>query len=143
MAETVIVRQKIDFNTSFLAAGENDPADSPPHPVERIYDLTPYGMLLASIGSCTAVVVNTFARNHGIELDEVEITLGYDRIFEEDCRDCDRTRDYAEEITETLRFVGHISAEERDKLMKVAHYCPIFKIVENGVTVKTGLAGKK
>jgi len=141
MSEKVIIRQKSDFSMEFLAVSEPAEEDMPPMPVTRIHELTPYGMLLASVGSCTAIVLHTYARNHGVALDEVEIELEYERYFKDDCRDCEKTGQFTEEVTESLRFVGDLSEEDTKKLLKAAHYCPIFKIVKDGVTVKSGLAG--
>jgi len=141
MSEKVIIRQKSDFSMEFLAISEPADEDVPPMPVTRVHELTPYGMMLASVGSCTAIVLHTYAQNHGVALEEVEIELEYERYFKDDCRDCERTGEFTEEISESLRFIGDLSGQEKKNLLKVAHYCPIYKIVKDGVTVNSGLAG--
>jgi putative redox protein len=97
-------------------------------------------MLLSSLGSCTALVLHTYAQNHGIPLTQVEINLEYERVFREDCEDCDEANEFKEEIHERLNFSGEISPAEREKLMRVAHYCPIYKMLQNGIKVSTQLA---
>lgn len=86
MSEKVIVRQNSKFETEFFAS---DPESGKQHHVDHVNDLTPYGMLLASLGTCTTVLLHTYAKNHGIKLDEAEITLRYERVFRDDCRNCE------------------------------------------------------
>jgi putative redox protein len=140
MSEKVIVRQKKDFTTEFMASDPEAPG-SEPEPVKHLQDLSPYGMLLAGLGSCTALVLHTYARNHGIDLEEAELTLEYQRYYRDDCRDCEEITDYHEEITESLKLSGGLSGEEREKLHKVSRHCPIQKMIENGVGVLSELAG--
>jgi putative redox protein len=139
MAERIIVRQDKQFRTVFLAADPEDPAALNYETVEDIHQLTPYGMLLASLGSCTALVLHTYAQNHEIPLIEVELNLAYLRVFREDCEDCEENEDSNEEITEQLKLEGNLSAAAREKLLRIAHFCPIYQILGHGVKVKTFL----
>ncbi|MBM3136780.1 MAG: hypothetical protein FJZ98_01185 [Chloroflexi bacterium] len=77
MAERIIIRQDNQFRTLFLTADPEDPASQEFEGIETIHQLTPYGMLLASLGSCSALVLHTFAQNHDISLTDVEIHLDY------------------------------------------------------------------
>lgn len=139
MAERIIVRQDKNFRTLFLAADPEDPAAINFEAVEDIHQLTPYGMLLASLGSCTALVLHTYAQNHNIQLDEVELHLAYQRVFREDCEGCDEAEEYHEEITEHVKFCGNLPGTAREKLLRIAHFCPIYKMLDQGVEVKTSL----
>ncbi len=51
MAQRVVVRQNIDFETEFSAQAEKGELRI----VENIRDIDPYGMLLAGLGACAAV----------------------------------------------------------------------------------------
>ena len=140
MSERVVVRQDNQFRTLVLSADPEDIHSHTLEAVEDIHQLTPYGMLLSSLGSCTALVLHTYAQNHNIPLIEVEISLEYERVFREDCEDCDEASEYEEEIHEKLDLTGEISPAEREKLVRVAHYCPIYKMLLNGIRVSTQLA---
>jgi len=137
MAERIIVRQDKNFRTLFLSADPEDPAAQNYEAVEDIHQLTPYGMLLASLGSCTALVLHTYAQNHEIPLDEVELHLAYQRVFREDCEDCDEAEEFKEEITEKIKLEGNLPGTAKEKLLRVAHFCPIYKMLDQGVRVKT------
>ena len=60
------------------------------------------GMLLASVSACTAIVVNSYARNHDIPLKGVTVDASYDRVFRDDCEDCDGSNAYEEIIRESV-----------------------------------------
>jgi uncharacterized OsmC-like protein len=100
-------------------------------------------MLLASLGSCTAIVLNTYARNHGLALDEVELRLAYERKFDEDCENCEVIDAYREVITEEILFTGSLTEQERRKLYQVSKQCPIHKMLEAGVPVESRQVGEQ
>jgi uncharacterized OsmC-like protein len=139
MAERVVIRQDNQFRTLVQSADPEDIHSNALEAVEDIHQLTPYGMLLSSLGSCTALVLHTYAQNHDIPLLEVEISLEYQRVFREDCEDCDEASDYKEEIHEKLILTGELSPIEREKLMRVAHFCPIYKMLRGGIKISTQL----
>jgi len=139
MAERVIVKQDRQFRTQFQAADPEDIHSNVFETIEDVHQLTPYGMLLASLASCTALVMHTFAQNHDISLREVELHMSYQRVFREDCEDCDDEKEYAEEISERILLEGDLSAAEREKLLHVAHFCPIYKMMIKGITISSSL----
>jgi putative redox protein len=139
MSERLIVRQDHHFGTGFWAVDAHDPEADEFQPVEGLHDLTPYGMMLASLAVCTSILINSYAQNHHIALDEVEIHLAYDRVFDEDCKDCDPQETFREEIQEEIFFHGNLTAQERQKLFQVSRQCPIHKIFEGGIQIKSEL----
>jgi uncharacterized OsmC-like protein len=144
MTEIVIVQQKADFATEIRAAeahdDESDDEGIHYHYVKRLSDVTPYGMFLASLGSCTAVVLHTYAHNHGLHLHEVEIRLDYHRIFREDCENCEDVRPYEEHIREEIALRGDLNESDREKLFKIGHQCPIHKMLKSGIEIRSQLA---
>ena len=139
MAERMIVKQDRNFRTVFMVADPEDIHSDSFEPVETIHQLTPYGMLLGSLASCTALVLHTFAQNHDIPLNEVELHMFYQRVFREDCEDCDEERKFTEEFEQKILLVGDISAADRQKLLQVAHLCPVHKIIKGSMPIKTSL----
>jgi putative redox protein len=139
MAERVIVNQDSQFRTIFKAADPEDFHADEFEIIEGIHQLTPYGMLLASIASCTALVLHTFAQNHDIKLQDVEIHMSYDRVFRDDCENCEEDEEFSEEIGEKIRLNGDLSQADRDKLMRIAHHCPIYQMVIQGIPITTSV----
>jgi putative redox protein len=139
MGEEVIVRQNDKFETEILALDPHDPDGTEFRSVEHMHQLTPYGMLLASLGSCTAIVMHTYAQYHDVDLHEVELHLQYDRIFAEDCEDCEHIHEYKEQIEEGITVLGDLTPEERKRLFAVSKHCPIHKILAHGIEVQSHL----
>jgi uncharacterized OsmC-like protein len=135
MAEKVVVRQRNNFETDFRAHDPETPESGELYPVKHMQDLTPYGMLLASLGSCTAVVVNTYAQYHGIELEEVELTVEYKRVFKDDCEHCEDISGYKESINIGVSFKGKLTPQQQEKLFKISMQCPIHKMLKSGIEV--------
>ena len=103
----------------------------------HLHNLTPYGMLLASVAACTAIVVNSYAQNHGIPLRGVTVDTRFDRVFVEDCDDCDENTNLEEVIKESLNFEGNLDQNQLKRLHQVAKACSIKRLLENGIPIQT------
>ncbi|MDF1519794.1 MAG: OsmC family protein [Brevefilum sp.] len=137
MSERVVVYQDKSFRTNFRAADPHEEDSDVVENVMHLHNLTPYGMLLASLAACTAIVVNSYAQNHGIPLKGVNVDASYDRVFAEDCDDCDENNIYEEIIKEKLDFEGDLDSKQLARLHQVAKACSIRKLLENGIRVQS------
>jgi putative redox protein len=126
MAEAVVVRQDREFRIEFLAANPEQPDSQEPSPVAEVAALTPFGMLLASLGACTTVVVHTYAQHHEIPLELVEIRLRY---LEPDAPE-------DEKIQTSASFHGDLTDRQRKRLTSVSRSCSIHKILEHGIAIE-------
>jgi putative redox protein len=143
MAERVIVRQNRMFETEILAADPHVPQAEHFYLVEHVHQLTPYGMLLAGLAACTAIVLHTYAQYHDVALDEVELRAQYDRVFAEDCEQCETIEEYKEQIEEGIVLVGDLTAQERSKLLVISRQCPIHKMLSHGIEVSSHLVEER
>ena len=143
MGEVVVVHQHSDLSTMILASDPEHPDSQELVPVEDMRSLTPYGMLLASLGCCTAIVLHTYAQHHNVRLPEVELRLTYERVFSKDCKNCESEKGYQESIEQEIILGGEHTPLERRKLLRAAGYCPIHKILSEGITVKSHLGEGK
>ena len=139
MADRVIVRQDSEFRTQFWAETEEGKDKGKMMGVEHVHQLNPYSMMLSSLGSCTAIVLNTYAQYHRLALKEVELRLQYKRNYKKDCETCEEVDNYTEEVTEEIILNGKLNEEERQKLLYIAHACPIYKMFKDGIPIKTSL----
>jgi uncharacterized OsmC-like protein len=139
MAERVVVIQKSNFETRYLAPDLDNLKEGELKEVSRLLDLTPYGQLLAGLGGCVAMVIHTFASHHGHKVQEVELRLEYDRVFKEDCENCENIDKYEERIREVLIFRGDLDEREKKRLFQVSKHCPIHKMMESGIRIDSRL----
>jgi uncharacterized OsmC-like protein len=134
--EHVIIRQNNRFETEFLSVDPNQPESAEFKSVERIHQLTPHGLLLAGLGGCTAVLLHSYAQNHGLALREVELRLSYNEAFKENTEEMDR---YREQIEEEIVLSGELNGEECNKLFMIAKQCSIHKMIEEGIHIDSKL----
>jgi len=137
MSERVVVYQDKNFQTGFLAQNPESEPSEELETVIHIHDLTPYGMLLASVASCTAIVVNTYAAHHDIPLEGIRVDATYNRVFAEDCEDCNENNRYEEIIQEQIEFEGDLDDKQRNRLHQVARACSVRRLLENGIHVES------
>lgn len=137
MGEKVRVRQNSKFEIQFWGSDPQDPEAGELQPVSHLHALTPYGMMLASLGSCTTIVLHTYAQNHNIQLDEVEILLEYERFFDQQSDLPDEIQSFDEQIQEQIQFFGDFSTQQREKLFRVSHQCSIHKMFESGIEIRS------
>lgn len=133
--EVVVLKAGPDLVPTFLTS--DDKAEEPElrelHPVSAIHELSPYGMLLASLAECTAILLHAYARNHNVPLQRVELRMTYERVFAADCKDCEKSQTYSERIGAEVGLFGELPPAERNKLFLIAKHCPVHKILHNGI----------
>jgi uncharacterized OsmC-like protein len=137
LSERVVVYQDKSFRTEFKASDPHDESADELETVMHLHELTPYGMLLASVAACTAIVVNSYARHHNIPLRAVTVDSSYDRVFMDDCEDCEENNDYEEIITEKIKFEGDLDEKTLKRLHQVAKACSVRRLLESGIRVET------
>ena len=137
MAEHVIVRQDAEFRTQFWTEEETEDGIGKMQEANHIHQLNPYSMMLASLGSCTAIVLNTYAEHHRMPLGGVEVELFYKRNYRKDCDTFEQTDSYNEEVIEKMKFLGQLTDAEKEKLLHIAHACPIYKMFKEGIPIHT------
>jgi uncharacterized OsmC-like protein len=138
VAEEIVVRQNAELEFDLWVPETKEPGSRFAR-VIHIRKLNPYGMLLASLGLCTTIVLHRYAQHYGIDLQRADIYLRYDRAFEEDCEDLREGGRNGEHIWEEIKVMGGLSEDERQSLLHVAQQCPIHTMLEVGVEVKLQL----
>lgn len=142
MSEKVVIRMNTNYEVGIWAVNPNAPDLENFEPINQIYDLNPYGMMLASLADCTCQVVISYANNHDVDLHEVDIRAEYERIFKDDCEKCEGINRYDEYIQEQISFHGNLSTKDRLKLLKIAHQCPIHQMFFQGIDIRSDLVEK-
>ncbi|MFT6072921.1 MAG: putative redox protein [Dasania sp.] len=85
---------------------------------------SPYDLLLAALGECTAMTVRWYALHKQWPLDKVEVTATHQKIDKQDT--------FEKKIT---LHGDSLSAEQRQKLIEISSNCPIQKTLEGNVEI--------
>jgi putative redox protein len=125
------------FRTEVQAAGHLVVADEPAGSGGANDGPSPYDLLLAAIGSCTAMTVRMYAARKQWPLDEVVVRLRNERKHAEDCANCETKRVGIKRIERQIELRGELSEEQRQRLLEIADRCPVKQTLERGIEIVT------
>ena len=96
---------------------------------------TPYDLLLAALGACTAMTLRMVARRETIPLASVEVTLSHERNHAKDCDHCEQDDARVQAIYRNLRLVGEMTEAQRERLLAVAERCPVHRTLTGALHI--------
>jgi len=128
------------FQQHVLAAGHSLIADEPAAVGGLGSGPGPYDLLLAALGTCTAMTIRMYARHKQLPLEHVTVRLAHQRIHARDCEDCETRDGQIDEITRQIELRGELSAEQRQRLLEIADRCPVHRTLHSEIRVRTALA---
>ena len=102
---------------------------------------TPYDLLLAALGSCTAMTLRLVAEREGIPLEGVEVTLHHNRRHADDCAAAAGKCAQIEVIERVVTLEGDLTPAQRDRMLGIADKCPVHRTLMGDLRVETRLAG--
>ncbi len=125
--------------TSAITAGEHlFQADEPKHAGGADLGPSPYDLLLASLGTCTAMTLRMYADHKKWPLIGVVVRLSHSRQHARDCEDCDGTDGHITRIARTVELLGdELDDAKRVRLMEIADKCPVHKTLAGEIRIDT------
>jgi putative redox protein len=102
---------------------------------------SPYDLVLAGLGACTAMTIRMYADLKGLPLERVTVELRHDKIHAQDCAECESRDGKVDRIERIVRLEGVLDAAMRAKLLEIANKCPVHRTLHSEVTVPTRLEG--
>jgi len=88
----------------------------------------PHDLLAAALAACTTLTVNLYAKRKGWKLDEVLVSVQHGQ------------EGAAYGFQRSIRLLGELSAEERERLLDIANKCPVHKTLSGQIAIRTVLA---
>jgi putative redox protein len=101
----------------------------------------PYDLLLAALGSCTAMTVRMYAELKKLPLERVSVELKHDKVHVKDCVDCDTREAKVDHVERVVTFEGPLDDAQRARLLEIANKCPVHRTLERGVEISTLASG--
>lgn len=101
---------------------------------------SPYELVSAGLGACTAMTIRMYARRKGWPLAHVEVDISHDKIHAQDCVDCETRDGKIDVFRRVIRLEGPLDAEQRQRLLEIADRCPVHRTLESEVKIETELS---
>jgi putative redox protein len=85
----------------------------------------PHELLLAALGSCTAMTLKVYAERKGWPLRDVRVTLN------------GQSGDGGFTIARQLTLDGDLDGDQRQRLLEIADKCPVHRTLVGDITIST------
>jgi putative redox protein len=97
----------------------------------------PYDLLLAALGACTSMTLRLYAEQKKLPLTRVEVRLRHDRIYADDCANCETKEGLIDHIERVITLEGDLDAAQRARLLEIADKCPVHRTLTSEVDIRT------
>jgi len=134
---------KEGFRTQINAGGRQLIADEPKEAGGTAEGPSPYELLLAALGACTAMTLKMYIERKKLPITDVEVLLTFDRIHIDDCESCvkeERLNDQeVQHISRLIYVTGDVTEEQKERLLYIAGRCPVHVTLHSNPHVEDAL----
>lgn len=101
---------------------------------------TPYNLLSAALGTCTAMTLRMYADRKDLSLDRVTVEVDHNKIHGVDCETCEEgTTGKVDQFERRIRLDGELDEKTRERLLEIADRCPVHRTLESTINIVTSL----
>ena len=97
---------------------------------------SPYGLLTAALGACTAMTIRMYARHKGLDLAHVSVDVSHEKTHAQDCTDCEKGAKI-DVFHRVVRLEGSLDDAQRARLLEIADRCPVHRTLEARAEIRT------
>lgn len=138
---------KEGFRTQITAGRRQLIADEPKEAGGTDEGPSPYELLLAALGACTAMTLKMYVERKKLPVTDVEVLLSFDRIHIDDCESCvkeERLNDQeVQHISRLIYVTGDVTEEQKERLLYIAGRCPVHVTLHSNPHVEDALIVRK
>ena len=138
---------KEGFRTQITAGQHRLIADEPKEAGGTDEGPSPYELLLASLGACTAMTLKMYVERKKLPVTDVEVLLTFDRVHIDDCESCvkeDMLNDQkVQHISRLIYVTGDVTEEQKERLLYIAGRCPVHVTLHSNPHVEDALIVRK
>ncbi len=122
---------KTGFGTEIIANGHKLTADEPVEVGGENRGPSPYDLLTASLGACTAMTLRLYADRKKLPLEGVVVKLSHEKIHLNDCKDCEDPGSRIDYIEREIELQGDLSRSTRERMLEIADRCPVHRTLQS------------
>ncbi len=98
---------------------------------------TPYDLLLAGLGACTAMTLRMYAERKQWPVGAITVGLDHEKIHATDCESCETQVGKIDRIERVLHIEGDLTPEMRARLLEIADKCPVHRTLTSETVITT------
>lgn len=98
---------------------------------------TPYQLVSAGLGACTAMTIRMYARRKKLALDHVSVDVEHDKLHGEDCTSCETASGKIDRFRRKITLKGDLTDAEHQRLLEIADRCPVHRTLESETLIET------
>lgn len=102
---------------------------------------SPYDLMAAGLGACTAMTLRMYARLKKIDLGLVTVTVRHNKVHAADCLECTESErangGKIDRFERSISIDGGAPDGLADKIVEIANKCPVHRTLEHGAKVVT------
>lgn len=133
------------FTTQMLFGGHAFLADEPQSLGGENLGPSPYDLINAGLGACTAMTLKMYARRKNIPFDDITVHLNHKRRRVDDVEACmagevdaDQQGNF-DQFERLIEITGNVTDEQRQRMLEIADRCPVHRSMERRSTIITKL----
>jgi putative redox protein len=124
---TVTVKSLQNLSQLVVTPGHAFVADEPADVGDDLGP-NPYELLLAALGTCTAMTLLLYTRHKNWPLESIEVECRHERVHAADVGEMgDETGGKIDLITREIRLHGDLTEQQRARIEVIATKCPVTK----------------
>lgn len=140
-SQEVVVRlnEEDAFTSDIMVRHHGLIADEPASVGGYDFGPSPYELLSAGLGACTAMTLHMYARRKKWPLHSVKVHVDHEKDYSTDQDNMEEAGGKIDHFDRLLELDGPLSDEQRAKLLEIANKCPVHKTLHSPVEIKTKL----
>ncbi len=127
------------FTTEVMVRHHGLTADEPASVGGDDFGPTPYELVAAGLGACTAMTLQMYAKRKKWDLKEVTVHIDHKKDYTTDVADCENNKSKIDHFDRVLEIQGNLEETQQQKLLEIADKCPVHRTLHSDVIVKTSI----
>ncbi len=125
------------YQTEITAGNHRLIADEPVDAGGTDTGPSPYDLLTAGLGACTAITLRMYADRKAWPLEAVTVSLSHRKVDAPEHRDGETRPGSVDRIERVIDMTGPLDADQRQRLMEIAGRCPVHRTLHSKIDVVT------
>ena len=136
---TIHLNRADGFTTQIVTGKHQLIADEPISFGGNDFGPSPYDLVTAGLGTCTAMTLHLYAKRKKWDLESVTIDINHGKIHAEDCENCEDPSKKIDHFDKTIVLNGNLDDQQKQRLLEIADRCPVHKTLSQSSIIHSKL----